>query len=209
MRARVLVADAHVMVAEGLGRLIADVADLAGTVSDGEQLVEVARRVGPDIIVTDITLPKISGLDAMRLLRADHLSARFIFLTIQTDARVAAEALRRGAAGYLLKQAAGEQLLDAIRAVMAGGTYLTSLITRDVLENLTNGAGPREHELTPRQRDVLCLLAQGKRMKEIALDLKLSVRTVEDHKYQLMQALHLESTAALVRFAVKQRLIPE
>jgi DNA-binding NarL/FixJ family response regulator len=209
MRPKVLLADDHAIIAEGLARLIGDVADLVGQVNDGRRLVEEARRLQPDIIVADITMPGMSGIDAMRQLKAEGSGARFIFLTIHTEARLAAEAMRSGASGYLLKQAAGNELFDAIQAVTSGRTYLTPLITGDVLRNLTVPRETAERELTPRQRDVLRLLAQGKRMKEIAAELDISVRTVENHKAHLLQVLSLSSTADLVRFAVRQHIVPE
>jgi len=209
MRPRVLLADDHAIIAEGLARLVADVADLVGQVNDGARLVEEARRLRPDIVVADVTMPGMSGIDAMRLLKAEGSEARFIFLTIHTEARLAAEAMRSGASAYLLKQAAGNELFDAIQAVMNGRTYLTPLITGDVLRNLAAPADAAERELTPRQREVLRLLAQGKRMKEIAAELDLSVRTVENHKAQLLRVLGLGSTADLVRFAIKQHIVPE
>ena len=208
MRPRIILADDHVMVADGLGRLIGEVADLVGSVSNGAQLIERARDLRPDIIVADITMPVMSGLDAMRQLRADRLPTRFIFLTIHTEPQLAAEALRAGARGYLLKQAAGEELLEAIRVVMAGRTYLTPLITSDVLWAVgqTGDKGPT---LTPRQLDVLRLIAEGKRMKEIASELGISVRTVEGHKAQLQNAVGADSTAALIKFAIKQGLVSD
>ena len=209
MRPKVLLADDHAIIAEGLARLIEDVADLVGRVNDGVRLVEETRRLRPDIVVADITMPGMSGIDAMRQLKAEKSEARFIFLTIHTEARLAAEAMRSGASAYLLKQAAGDELFDAIQAVAQGRTYLTPLITGDVLRNLTAPADTGERELTPRQRDVLRLLAQGKRMKEIAAELDLSVRTVENHKAHLLDVLSLTSTADLVRFAIKQRIVPE
>jgi DNA-binding NarL/FixJ family response regulator len=209
MRPKVLLADDHAIIAEGLARLIEDVADLVGRVNDGVRLVEETRRLRPDIVIADITMPGMSGIDAMRQLKAEKSEARFIFLTIHTEARLAAEAMRSGASAYLLKQAAGDELFDAIQAVAQGRTYLTPLITGDVLRNLTAPADTVERELTPRQRDVLRLLAQGKRMKEIAAELDLSVRTVENHKAHLQDVLSLSSTADLVRFAIKQRIVPE
>jgi len=209
MRPKVLLADDHAIIAEGLARLIGDVGDLVGQVNDGRRLVEEVRRLRPDIVVTDITMPGMSGIDAMRQLKAEGSEARFIFLTIHTEARLAAEAMRSGASGYLLKQAAGNELFDAIHAAMSGRTYLTPLITGDVLRKLTSPSDAAERELTPRQRDVLRLLAEGKRMKEIAAELDISVRTVENHKAHLLQVLSLGSTAELVRFAIKQHIVPE
>ena len=208
MRPRVLLADDHAMVAKALARLIDEVADLVAQVSDGQRLVEQARRLRPDIVVCDITMPGMSGIDAMRQLKAEHSSARFIFTTAHWEPSLAAEAMRAGAAGYVLKPAAGDELLDAISAVMGGRTYLTPFISGDVL-NLTASTTQAERELTARQREVLRLLAQGKHMKEIAAELDISIGSVEDHKTHLMQLLHLENTADLIRFAIKQHIVPD
>jgi two-component system, NarL family, response regulator NreC len=208
LRARVILADDHAMVAEGLGRLIGEVADLVGRVADGRQLVDSARRLKPDIIISDVSMPVMSGLDALRQLKAEGSQARFIFLTVHTEAQLAAEALRAGASGYLLKAAAGEELFEAIRAAMAGRVYLSPHIAGDVLRTIS-GANQGERQLTSRQREVLQLIAQGKRMKEIAADLQISVRTVEDHKSQLLVALGVKSTADLVKFAVKHGLVSD
>jgi DNA-binding NarL/FixJ family response regulator len=204
----VILADDHAIVAEGLGRLIGEVADLVGQVADGRQLVDSARRLKPDIIISDVSMPVMSGLDALRQLKSEGSQARFIFLTMHTEAQLAAEAMRAGASGYLLKAAAGEELFEAIRAAMAGRVYLSPHIAGDVLRTIS-GANQGEHQLTSRQREVLQLIAQGKRMKEIAADLNISVRTVEDHKSQLLVALGGKSTADLVRFAVKHGLVSD
>jgi DNA-binding NarL/FixJ family response regulator len=208
LRARVILADDHAMVAEGLGRLISEVADLVGQVADGRQLVDSARRLKPDIIISDISMPVMSGLDALRQLKAEGSQARFIFLTVHTEAQLAAEAMRAGASGYLLKAAAGEELFEAIRAAMAGRVFLSPHIAGDVLRTIS-GANQGERQLTSRQREVLQLIAQGKRMKEIAADLNISVRTVEDHKSQLLVALGVKSTADLVKFAMKHGLVSD
>ncbi len=208
MRARVILADDHAMVAEGLSRLIGEVADLVGQVADGQQLVDSARRLKPDIIISDISMPVMSGFDALRQLKAQGLQVRFIFLTAHTEAQLAAEAMRAGASGYLLKAAAGEELFEAIRAAMAGRVFLSPHIAGDVLRTIS-GANQGERQLTSRQQEVLQLIAQGKRMKEIAADLNISVRTVEDHKSQLLVALGVKSTADLVKFAVKHGLVSD
>jgi two-component system, NarL family, response regulator NreC len=208
LRPRVILADDHAMVAEGLGRLISEVADLVGQVTDGRQLVDSTRRLKPDIVVSDVSMPVMSGLDALRQLKAEGFQARFIFLTMHTEAQLAAEAMRAGASGYLLKAAAGEELFEAIRAAMAGRVFLSPHIAGDVLRTIS-GAKQGERELTSRQREVLQLIAQGKRMKEIASDLNISVRTVEDHKSQLLVALGVKSTADLVKFAVKHGLVSD
>ncbi|WP_256570512.1 response regulator transcription factor [Bradyrhizobium sp. CCGUVB1N3] len=204
-----ILADDHVMVAEGLGRLVGEVADLVAQVENGKQLVEAVQRLKPDIVVSDVTMPVMSGLEALRQLKAGGSKTRFIFLTVHTEPQLATQAIRDGACGYLLKAAAGEELLDAIRAVMADRIYLTPHITKDVLQTMsrsTDGGGP---SLSSRQLEVLRLIAQGKRMKEIAAQLGISVRTVEDHKSQLLAALGVKSTADLVKFAIKQGLVPE
>jgi two-component system, NarL family, response regulator NreC len=209
VRPSVVLADDHMMVAQGLGRLLGEAADLVAVANDGRQLVEATRRHRPDIVVSDVTMPVLSGLDALRQLKREGSTARFIFLTIHSDPRLAAQALRAGAAGYLLKQAAGDELLEAMRAVMDGRTYLTPLITQDVLWTITLHGDDQPPFLTPRQLDVLRLIALGKRMKEIAAELQLSVRTIEDHKAQLLRLLEVESTADLVKFAVRQGLVHE
>jgi len=204
---RVLVADDHVIMTQGLCRLLEGEVEIVATASDGQQLVDRARQHRPDIIVSDVNMPGMSGLDAMRRLKADGLRSKFIFLTLHTDSRLASEAMRAGASGYLLKHAAAEELIEAIHAVMAGHTYLTPLMTRDVLWAIAEQDGVHSPALTPRQLDVLRLIAQGKRMKEIANELDISVRTVETHKQDLLQTLGLETTADLIKFAVRQGLV--
>jgi two-component system, NarL family, response regulator NreC len=204
---RVLIADDHQMVAAGLRRLLEDEADIVATASDGGELMELTRLHRPDIVVADINMPIMSGLDAMRRLKAEGLRSKFVFLTLHTEARLASEAFRAGASGYLLKQAAEAELIEAVRAVAGGLTYLTPLITRDVLWAMAQKGPEVSSSLTPRQKDVLRLLAEGKRMKAIAAELGISVRTVETHKQQLMQTLGAENIADLVRFAIKQGLV--
>jgi two-component system, NarL family, response regulator NreC len=206
-RPRVILADDHLIVAEGVGRLIAEVAEIIARVSNGRDLVEHARRLLPDIIVSDITMPVLSGLEAMRQLKAEGSTARFIFLTIHLDAYLAAEAMRSGACAYLLKQAAGEELVSALHAAEAGHTYLSPLITADVLAVMAN-PNHNSRALTLRQMEILRLIVQGKRMKEIAADLGISVRTVEEHKANLLEMLGASGTADLVRIAIKQGLVP-
>jgi two-component system, NarL family, response regulator NreC len=206
-RPRVLLADDHVMVAQGLGRLLEGEVEIVATAKDGGQLVEQARLHRPDIVVADMNMPVLNGLDAMRRVKAEGISAKFIFLTVHTEPRLASEAIRAGAAGYVLKQAAGDELIEAIRAVSEGLTYLTPLMTKDVLWTMGQSDEAERPALTPRQLDVLRLIAEGKRMKEIASDLNISVRTVETHKQDLLQTLGLNNTADLIKFAIKNGLI--
>jgi DNA-binding NarL/FixJ family response regulator len=204
--ARVLLADDHKMVAEGLARLLGDAFDLVATVYDGRQLVDAARQLRPDVIVTDVTMPLMTGLEAMRLLTRERIGGRFVFLTVHQEAQLAAEIIREGGSGFLLKQAAGEELITAVRSALEGGTYLSPLFAKDVLWALSGADTAPRQALTPRQREVLRLLADGRRMKEIAAELGVSVRTVENHKYELMRVLGAETNADLVKFAIRQGL---
>jgi len=201
-RTKVLLADDHAIVAEGLATLLKDHFDLLETVGDGSALIDAARKLRPDVIVTDIAMPVLSGLEALRRLKATRNEAKVIFLTMHADAQLATEAFRAGASGYVLKQSAGEELIAAIEEVLKGRTYLTPLITKNVIANLTE-ATPPTVKLTPRQREVLRLIADGRRMKEIGAILELSTRTVESHKYEMMRALGVQSTAELVRYAIQ------
>ena len=201
-RTKVLLADDHAIVAEGLATLLKDHFDLLETVGDGSALIDTARKLRPDVIVTDIAMPVLSGLEALRRLKAMRSEAKVIFLTMHADAQLATEAFRAGASGYVLKQSAGEELIAAIQEVLKGRTYLTPLITQNVIANLTESTPPTV-KLTPRQREVLRLIADGRRMKEIGAILELSTRTVESHKYEMMRVLGVESTAELVRYAIQ------
>ena len=205
-RTTVLLADDHAIVAEGLATLLKGRFDLVGTVSNGNELIDAVRKLRPDVIVADIAMPVLSGMEALRRLKAARSSAKVIFLTMHADAQLATEAFRAGASGYVLKQSAGEELIAAIQEVLQGRTYLTPLITKDVIANFTEST-PSNVKLTPRQREVLRLIAEGKRMKEIGAILELSTRTVETHKYEMMRGLGVESTAELVRYAVQIGLV--
>jgi DNA-binding NarL/FixJ family response regulator len=201
-----MLADDHAIVAQGLATLLKDHFDLVGTVGNGNELIDAARKLRPDVIVADIAMPVLSGLEALRRLKAMRSEAKVIFLTMHADAQLATEAFRAGASGYVLKQSAGEELIAAIREALQGRTYLTPLITKDVIANFTETT-PATVKLTPRQREVLRLIAEGRRMKEIAAILELSTRTVETHKYEMMRGLGVESTAELVRYAIQIGLV--
>ena len=205
-RATVLLADDHAILLEGLVTLLQREFTLAGTVTDGTRLIEAARRLRPDVIVTDLAMPGMSGLEALHHLRADKIPAKVIFLTMHADAQLAAEALRAGASGFVVKHAAGKELVAAIHEALRGGTYVTPQLSAEVLHRLAEhgpaGAGP----LTARQREVVVLLAAGRTMKEVAATLGLSPRTVETHKYQIMETLGLKTTADLIRYAMDHGL---
>ena len=206
-RARVLLADDHTIVAQGLASLLRDDFDLVGTVGDGQALIDAAQRLRPDVIVADMAMPVMDGLEALHRLKAARIDAKVIFLTMHADAQLATEALRAGASGYVLKHAAGEELITAIQEVLQGRTYLTPLIAKDVITSLMAPEKQATVTLTPRQREVLRLIAEGRRMKEIAATLQLSTRTVETHKYDMMRALGVQSTAELVRYAIHLGLV--
>ena len=210
-RARVLLADDHRIVAEGLESLLSEDFDLVGTVRDGDALIAAARRLHPDVIVTDISMPGMNGLDAIRELRRQGVTAKVVTLTMHADPQLAVDALRSGATAYVLKHSAGDELIAAVREVLHGRTYVTALIAKEVRAAVAGvDARPpgRSVRLTARQRQVLQLIAEGRTMKEIAAVLKVSARTVESHKYQMIEALGLRTTADLVRYAVQMGLVP-
>ena len=206
-RSTVLLADDHAIVTEGLTRLLREHDfDVVGAVGDGHQLIEAAQRLRPDVIVMDLSMPGPSGLDVLARLKAERIDSKVLVLTMHNDANLATEAIRGGASGFLLKESAGEELSAAIRQALQGGVYLAPALTRGVMERMAGSSGAREPQLTPRQLDVLRLIVKGQRMKEIAASLHLSSRTVETHKYEMMQTLGLHSTAELVRYALDRRL---
>jgi DNA-binding NarL/FixJ family response regulator len=207
---RVLVADDHVMVAQGLAVLLRDDFDLVGLARDGHELLELAKQLKPDVIVTDISMPLLNGMDAVRQLRSQGIGAKVVALTQHRDPQIAAEAFRAGVSGFLVKQAAGEELVAAIREVLLGRSYLTTLIAKDLISVLLDAQNkPPEGKtrLTPRQREILQLFAEGKTAKEVASSLNISVRTAEGHKYEIMEALGAKASAELVQHAIRLGLI--
>ena len=204
----VLVADDHAIVMEGLVSLLKE-HDFAvvGAVDDGEKLIEAARRLKPDVIVTDLSMPAMTGLDVLVKLKDEKIDSKVVVLTMHNDADRATQALKAGASAFLLKESAGEELVNAIHQALQGRVYLTAAVTRSVIERMADSGQATSSELTPRQLEVLRLVVKGQRMKEIASTLQLSTRTVETHKYEMMQTLGLHSTAELVRYAIERRLI--
>jgi DNA-binding NarL/FixJ family response regulator len=205
-RPTVLLADDHRLVAEGLAGLLKGEFSVVGTVTDGAQLLETARRLRPDVIVTDLAMPGVSGLEAVRRLKADGLAAKVIVLTMHADVDLAAEALRAGAVGFVVKHAAGTELVTAIRSALRGKTYVTPELAQETLATLAEPGATGRDKLTLRQREVVRLLADGRTMKEVAAALGVSPRTVETHKYQIMETLRLETTAELIRYAIEHGL---
>ena len=201
-RPRILLADDHTMFAQGLQSLLEDEFELVGTVADGQALVETAHELDPDVIVVDISMPLLNGFDAVRQLKKEGISARIIFLTMHMDDSLVAEAFRCGASGYVLKHSAGEDLVSAIRQVLAGHEYVTPFVATGPAR--TAGVDRTQTlRLTPRQREVLQLIIEGHTMKEIAARLGISTRTAETHKYEMMESLGVESTAELIQYAIK------
>lgn len=205
MKPRTLLADDHVLVAEGLNRLLVDHCQMVGTVADGNSLVTAAVELQPDIIIADLSMPGLSGLEAIAQLRARGLTAKIIILTMYSDPRLAKDAIKAGATGFVSKQAAGQELLAAIHAVLSGGVYVSPQVAERI-GHLPAAEKPTV-TLTPRQRQVLQLIAQGHRMREIASTLQVSPRTVETHKYEIMRVLGFRHTTDLVRYATWLGLI--
>jgi DNA-binding NarL/FixJ family response regulator len=208
VRPRVLLADDHALVRGAFENMLAGECDIVGQVSDGRALLAAAEALKPDVIVVDISMPLLNGLDAGRLIKQKMRSAKLVFLTMNEDAALAAEAFRSGASAYLLKRSAASELLLAIREVMQGRSYVTPLVTEGLVGSLLH---VDEHKppsgLTPRQREVLQLLAEGHSMKEIASLLNLTPRTVAFHKYRMMEQLKVKTTAELIQYAVKQHVV--
>jgi DNA-binding NarL/FixJ family response regulator len=209
-RSRVLIADDHNLVAELCKRLLETEFDVVGMVSDGRALVRAAERLRPDVVVIDIAMPILNGLDAGRQLKEILPNVKLVYLTMNTDADVAAEAFRRGASGYLLKTCAASEMVLAVRQVLRGRTYVSRALSTDAInyrrwehkELLDEG-----DRLTPRQREVLQLLAEGKVMKEIASTLHMTTRTVAYHKYRIMEVLGASCNAELVKYAVRNHIV--
>jgi DNA-binding NarL/FixJ family response regulator len=206
---RVLLADDHEILLEGLRELLNRTFTVVGCVNSGRQLVAQALQHKPEIVVTDINMPDLNGIEAVQQIRDAKLKTRAVFLTILHNAGTAMKAFQAGGfvAGYVLKNSAGAELVTAIHEVLAGRSYMTPRITRDVLVHWCETTAPLPGGITPRQVDVLRLIAQGKTMKEAANLLAISTRTAEAHKYQMMEHLGFRTSAQLIRFAVQHDLL--
>jgi DNA-binding NarL/FixJ family response regulator len=208
-RIRVILADDHKLILDALKNLLEPEFQVVGTFGDGHTLVEEAPALKPNVIVLDVGMPTMNGLSAGQRLRQVLPNVKLIYLTMNQDPDLAAEAFRLGAKGYLLKTSAGSELVDAIRAVIRGGSYVTPLMTEDVLEPFVNhfkNLKSTSH-LTLRQKEVLQLLAEGRSMKEAAYILNESPRTVAFHKYTMMEHLHIKTSAELVQYAMNSQLL--
>jgi DNA-binding NarL/FixJ family response regulator len=208
-RPRVLLADDHKIVTEGLKGLLEPEFELVGTVEDGRALLAAAEKLRPDVIVADISMPLLNGIDSVRLIRKLHEEIKVVFLTMHPDVTYAVSAFEAGAQGYVLKHSAPTELVAAIRSVMKGKTFVTPLLAGEFMRHTKERAGQRDEStrLTDRQREILQLLAEGKSAKEIATVLNISPRTAEFHKYRIMKDLGLRTTAELVHYAVRQGVI--
>jgi len=207
-RPRVILADDHALLLGAFEKLLAPECDIVGQVSDGRALVDAASRLKPDVVVLDIGMPILNGLEAGRQIKQALRDVRLVFLTMNEDPDLAAEAFRAGASAYLLKRSAASELVTAIREVMQGRSYITPIVTEGLVGALLNvDQQSASHALTSRQREVLQLLAEGRSMKEVAAVLNLTPRTVAFHKYRMMERLKVKSTAELIQYAVKHHIV--
>jgi DNA-binding NarL/FixJ family response regulator len=207
---RILLADDHQIVLEGLKSLLGGEFEVVGTVEDGRALVEQAALLHPDVIVADISMPRLNGIEAARQIKKTDQNIKIVFLTMHLDATYAANAFEAGASGFVLKHSAPSELITAIQDVMKGQTYVTPLIAGELIRTYREGDLQKkdsDRKISPRQREILQLLAEGKSSKEIASILKISARTVEFHKYRMMEQLNIKTSAELVQYAVKHGII--
>lgn len=204
---RVVLADDHTLVLEAFRQLLSADVDIVGTARDGRELIKVVKEQKPDVVVTDLSMPVLNGLDAGIKLLKLMPDLKIIFLTVSDDPDMVADVIRAGAKGYLLKSSATAELMQAIRAVVSGATYITPLVTGEMLSSLLKG-GKRDlfEKLSVRQREILQLLAEGKTMKETGQILSITPRTVAFHKYRIMETLGFENSSQLIRFAMKSGL---
>lgn len=207
---KILIADDHTLVAEACKKLLEGEYEVVGTVSDGRSLVRAAVELRPHLIIVDVAMPLLNGLDAGQQIKELIPGMKLVFVTMNHDADLAAEAFRRGASGYLLKTCAASELAIAVREVLRGKSYLSPLIARDTVDFLLRQDKKLvedSNKLTERQREVLQLLAEGKCMKEVAGVLNVTPRTVAFHKYRIMEVLNAKSNAELVQYAIRHHLI--
>jgi DNA-binding NarL/FixJ family response regulator len=209
-RSRILIADDHTLVAELCKRLLETEFDVVGIVSDGRALLRAASDLKPDVIVVDVAMPILNGLDAGRQVKEMLPSVKLVYLTMNPDAEVAAEAFACGASGYLLKTCASSEMVVAVRDALRGKSYVSQGLSKDAIDSFrwrNKKLINEEERLTQRQREVLQLLAEGKVMKEVSSILNMSTRTVAYHKYRMMEVLGAKSTAELVKYAVRNHVI--
>lgn len=209
-RPRVILADDHTLVTDALKSLIEPEFEVVGTFADGQTLLEQAPQLNPNVIVLDIGMPTMNGLNAGQRLKLLLPLVKLVYVTMNNDPDVAGEAFRLGASGYLLKNSAAAELLQAIRQVVRGGYYVTPLMTKGMDGSFVQNFKQRKtkYSLTLRQKEVLQLLAEGRSMKEVAFVLNVSPRTVAFHKYTMMEHLQIRSSAELIEYAMRSSLVP-
>lgn len=208
-RSRILIADDHTLVAELCKKLLEAEFEVVGIVTDGHALIQTAAELRPDVIIVDVGMPVLNGLDAAHRVKQTLPAVKVIFLTMNPDPELAAEAFRRGASGYLLKTSAAAEMVLSVREVMRGKSYLSPRMSRDTVDFLRwqhKNLVLEQERLTERQREVLQLLAEGKVMKEIASRLNMTIRTVAFHKYRIMEVLGAKSSADLVKYAIRNHM---
>ena len=211
-RPRVLLADDHRIVVEGLRGLLEPEFELVGIVEDGRAMLEAAEKLQPDVIVADISMPLLNGIDAVRRIRKSGRDIKIVFLTMHPDVAYAASAFDAGALGYVLKHSAPSELITAIHSALEGKTYVTPLLSGELMQFYKSGASEKNEERlhpTPRQREVLQLLAEGHSAREIASILQISPRTVEFHKYRMMEDLGMKTVADLIKYAINNNIVTQ
>ena len=206
---RILIADDHTLFAEGVRSLLEPEFQIAGIVEDGRTLINAVDSLKPDVVILDISMPLLNGLDAGRLLKKGRPRLKLVYVSVHDDPEYVTEAFRIGASAYVLKRSAGAELFNAIREAVNGRTYITPLVTREMLESLLDRPKGAHENLTLRQREVLQLVAEGRTLKEIAAILNVSVKTVEFHKTRIRKELGIGSRSGLTRYAIRHRLIPK
>jgi DNA-binding NarL/FixJ family response regulator len=206
---RIMLADDHTILVEAFRKLLEPYFEIVGTAADGRALLETARRVNPDVIIVDIGMPLMNGLEAGLRLKELMPRVKLIYLTMNTDSDLAVKAMHSGASGYLLKTAASTELISTIQMALKGKSHVSPQIARGMEKAFINDPRDKIHkkELTPRQREVVQLLAEGKSMKQVGAILNLTPRTVAFHKYRVMRVLNIETTAELIQFAIKTRIV--
>ena len=210
MKPRILLADDHRIVTEGLRNLLEPEFELVGIVEDGRALLDAAEKLRPDVIIADISMPLLNGIEAVRQIKKTNKDVKVIFLTMHPDVTYAVSALEAGALGYVMKHSAPSELITAVRRALKGKTYVTPLLKGEIMLSPNKGSIERREEsshLTKRQREVLQLLAEGYLAKEVASILSISTRTVEYHKYQMMRDVGIKTVADLIRYAIKHNIV--
>jgi DNA-binding NarL/FixJ family response regulator len=205
---RVILADDHTLLLEAFEKLLAPECDIIAKVADGRALVAAVQELHPDVVVLDLSMPLLNGLEAARHIKQIDKSVKLVFVTMNEDPDLAAEAFRAGGSAYLLKRSAGAELVTAIREAMKHRSYVTPLVTEGMLGSLMHSTSEApSRQLTARQREVLQLLAEGKSMKEVASILNVTARTVAFHKYRMMEQLKIRTNAELIQYAIRNHFV--